>query len=108
MPARARRRSKFARVSTGPVRKHSVYFPEYLLAEIGAEATRLDRSLSWMVQQAWRMARAEIAAAAARPPAPPPARQDSVTTFARTRQTTADAAALLRLGGPATTAPPRR
>ena len=56
-----RRRSKFALATRGPVRKHSVYFPEYLLAEIGAEAVRLDRSLSWMVQHAWKRARAEIA-----------------------------------------------
>ncbi len=106
MPARTRRRSKFARVSTGPVRKHSVYFPEYILAEIGAEATRLDRSLSWMVQQAWKMARAEIAAA--RPHAGPAAHENSATTFGWSRQTPTEAAVPSRLGGPATTAPPRR
>jgi uncharacterized small protein (TIGR04563 family) len=106
MPTRARRRSKFARVSTGPVRKHSVYFPEYILAEIGAEATRLDRSLSWMVQQAWKMARAEIAASRAQAGAA--GGQHSVTTFARSRQTAPDAVVPSRLGGPASTAPPRR
>jgi uncharacterized small protein (TIGR04563 family) len=58
---RRRRRSKFATVNRGSVRKHSIYFPAHILAEIGAEAVRLDRSLSWMVQHAWKRARAEIA-----------------------------------------------
>jgi uncharacterized small protein (TIGR04563 family) len=56
-----RRRSKFAHATGRPVRKHSLYFPAYILAEIGAEAVRLDRSLSWLVQHAWKRARAEIA-----------------------------------------------
>jgi uncharacterized small protein (TIGR04563 family) len=56
-----RRRPKFSLATQGPVRKHSIYFPAHILAEIGAEAVRLDRSLSWMVQHAWRRARAEIA-----------------------------------------------
>jgi len=55
-----RRRPKFALATQGIVRKHSIYFPAHILAEIGAEATRLDRSLSWMVQHAWKRARAEI------------------------------------------------
>jgi uncharacterized small protein (TIGR04563 family) len=42
-------------------RKQSLYFPEDMLNEIQEEATRLDRSLSWIVQQAWRTARAQIA-----------------------------------------------
>ncbi len=41
-------------------RKQSLYFPEDMLREIQEEATRLDRSLSWVVQQAWRLARNEI------------------------------------------------
>jgi uncharacterized small protein (TIGR04563 family) len=62
MPVRPRRRrAKFAAARRGPVRRHSIYFPQHILAEIGAEALRLDRSLSWMVQHAWKMARAEIA-----------------------------------------------
>ncbi len=40
--------------------KQSLYFPEDTLREIMREATRLDRSLSWTVQQAWRVAREEI------------------------------------------------
>jgi uncharacterized small protein (TIGR04563 family) len=41
-------------------RKQSLYFPEEMLKEIGAEATRQDRSLSWIVQRAWRAARKDI------------------------------------------------
>lgn len=41
-------------------RKQSLYFPEDMLKEIQDEATRQDRSLSWIVQQAWRIARTEI------------------------------------------------
>jgi len=41
-------------------RKQSLYFPEDMLKEIQEEATRQDRSLSWIVQQAWRIARTEI------------------------------------------------
>lgn len=41
-------------------RKQSLYFPTDLLAEIKAEADRLDRSISWIVQRAWKIARAEI------------------------------------------------
>ena len=40
--------------------KQSLYFPEDMLREIMSEATRLDRSLSWTVQQAWRLARGEV------------------------------------------------
>jgi uncharacterized small protein (TIGR04563 family) len=43
-------------------RKQSLYFPEDMLAEIQQEAARLDRSLSWVVQQGWRRARAQIKA----------------------------------------------
>ncbi len=42
-------------------RKQSLYFPEEMLKEIQEEATRQDRSLSWIVQQAWRNAREKIA-----------------------------------------------
>jgi uncharacterized small protein (TIGR04563 family) len=42
-------------------RKQSLYFPEEMLREIQAEATRQDRSLSWIMQQAWKAARAQLA-----------------------------------------------
>ena len=41
-------------------RKQSLYFPEEMLEEIKNEANRQDRSLSWIVQQAWKIARSEI------------------------------------------------
>ena len=41
-------------------RKQSLYFPESMLQEIQQEAARLDRSLSWVMQRAWKLARAEI------------------------------------------------
>ncbi len=41
-------------------RKQSLYFPESMLQEIKEEAARLDRSLSWVVQRAWKLARIEI------------------------------------------------
>ena len=41
-------------------RKRSLYIPEKLLKEMQHEARRQDRSLSWIVQQAWKIARVEI------------------------------------------------
>ena len=41
-------------------RKQSLYFPEDMLKEIQEEAARQDRSLSWIVQKAWKIARKEI------------------------------------------------
>jgi len=41
-------------------RKQSLYFPDEMLQEITAEANRQDRSLSWIVQKAWKIARKEI------------------------------------------------
>jgi uncharacterized small protein (TIGR04563 family) len=43
-----------------PATKRSLYFPGVMLKEIYAEATRRNRSISWVIQQAWRIARAEI------------------------------------------------
>lgn len=43
-------------------RKQSLYFPEEMLKEIQEEANRQDRSLSWVVQQAWKIARERIKA----------------------------------------------
>jgi uncharacterized small protein (TIGR04563 family) len=41
-------------------RKQSLYFPEDMLNEITQEAARQDRSLSWIVQKAWKIARKDI------------------------------------------------
>jgi len=41
-------------------RKQSLYFPEDMLQEIRHEAERLDRSLSWLLQRAWKLARGDL------------------------------------------------
>ena len=65
----------------GGRKKHSFQFPEWMARELGAEAARLDRSTSWIVQRAWKLARAAMARSApsrsarsrdARPGAPSP------------------------------------
>ncbi|MBL4637393.1 MAG: TIGR04563 family protein [Kofleriaceae bacterium] len=48
-------------MATSDKRKQSLYFPEEMLLEIKAEAQRQDRSLSWIVQKAWKLARTDIA-----------------------------------------------
>ena len=40
--------------------KRSLYFPDEMLKEIGSEATRQDRSISWIVQKAWKASRKDI------------------------------------------------
>jgi len=40
--------------------KQSLYFPMEMLDEIREQAKRLDRSLSWVIQRAWTVAKAEI------------------------------------------------
>jgi uncharacterized small protein (TIGR04563 family) len=47
-------------MSTTDARKQSLYFPEEMLKEIEFEAQRQDRSLSWIVQQAWKIARTDL------------------------------------------------
>lgn len=63
---------------TSDKRKQSLYFPEEILKEIQEEAIRQDRSLSWIVQQAWKSARGQIAKMPGmddlRRPPPPPAK----------------------------------
>lgn len=55
-------------------RKQSLYFPEEMLRQVQEEAIRQDRSLSWVVQRAWRLARERIAqvpaSGATQPPGP--------------------------------------
>ena len=41
-------------------RKQSVYFPVDMLEEIQREALRQDRTVSWIMQRAWRISRDEI------------------------------------------------
>jgi uncharacterized small protein (TIGR04563 family) len=41
-------------------KKLTLYFPEDMLQETKEEALRQDRSLSWIIQTAWRIARDEM------------------------------------------------
>lgn len=41
-------------------RKQSLYFPNKMLQEIQHEALRQDRSLSWIMQKAWKIAYPEL------------------------------------------------
>jgi uncharacterized small protein (TIGR04563 family) len=44
--------------------EQSLYWPEPLLAFVQAEAHRIDRTFSWVVQRAWKLTRDRIAALA--------------------------------------------
>lgn len=41
--------------------KQSVYMPCEMLSEIHRESKRLDRSVSWLLQQSWKVARNRLA-----------------------------------------------
>jgi len=45
-------------MSANDAREPELYFPEE--GEIQSRRKRLDRSLSWVVQQAWKIAKAEL------------------------------------------------
>lgn len=47
-------------MTTTDKRKRSLYFPDNILREMQSEAKRQERSLSWIVQYAWRIARSEM------------------------------------------------
>lgn len=55
-----RRRPTAADSPVTDKRKQSLYFTEDMLTQIVGEARRLDRSLSWVVQRAWVIARDKI------------------------------------------------
>ena len=57
-------------------RKQSLYFPEEMLKEIAAEAARQDRSLSWIVQKAWKVARKDIMSIPSTDDLAPPGKPD--------------------------------
>lgn len=52
--------SELAGLGPHDKRKQSVYIPVDMLRELKLEADRQQRSLSWIVQQAWRCARREV------------------------------------------------
>ncbi len=41
-------------------RRQSLYFPGDMLEELQGETDRQDRSISWLIQQAWRLAYPEL------------------------------------------------
>lgn len=41
-------------------RRQALYFPAEMLVELQSEAKRQDRSISWLIQQSWKLARAEL------------------------------------------------
>jgi uncharacterized small protein (TIGR04563 family) len=47
-----------------------------MLVEIREEATRLDRSLSWIVQRAWKLARKQVQGMPSDPDVPPAKKPD--------------------------------
>jgi uncharacterized small protein (TIGR04563 family) len=53
---------EWSEMANADKRKQSLYFPEDMLKEIQHEAARLDRSLSWIVQQGWKIAREKLKA----------------------------------------------
>ena len=44
----------------GETRRQNLYFPSDMLEELQHEAKRQDRSISWLIQQAWKFARSEL------------------------------------------------
>ena len=44
----------------GKSKRQALYFPSDMLQDIQGEAERQDRSISWLIQQAWRIARTEL------------------------------------------------
>ena len=45
---------------SAPKRKVTLYFNAAMLAETQREAIRQDRSISWIIQAAWKLAREEV------------------------------------------------
>ena len=45
---------------SGETRRQNLYFPAEMLAELQGEAHRQDRSISWLMQQAWKIARGDL------------------------------------------------
>ena len=41
-------------------RRQALYFPSEMLAELQGEAKRQDRSISWLIQQSWKLARKDL------------------------------------------------
>lgn len=63
LAVRAAENLSFDRMEGTERRKQSLYVDEVMLDEMRLEASRLNRSLSWVVSKAWKIARRELAAA---------------------------------------------
>lgn len=62
-------------------RHTSLYLPRDILAELEAEARRLDRSVGWLLRAAWQIAKEEVRTAPASPVGlPPVGRRTAVTS----------------------------
>ncbi len=47
-------------MAIGRTRRQALYFPADMLAELQTEAKRQDRSISWLIQQAWKVSYREL------------------------------------------------
>ena len=47
-------------MASRPTRRQALYFPSEMLEELQKESHRQDRSISWLIQQAWRISRGEL------------------------------------------------
>lgn len=47
-------------MAQGPTRRQALYFPSEMLGELQREAQRQDRSISWLIHQAWKIAREDM------------------------------------------------
>jgi uncharacterized small protein (TIGR04563 family) len=52
----------------GAGQKLNLYLPVWMAREVAREAARLDRSVSWILRRAWKLARMELRAARAKTP----------------------------------------
>jgi uncharacterized small protein (TIGR04563 family) len=73
-----------------PKKKVTLYFSATMLEETQREAIRQDRSISWIIQAAWRMSREEVrklpsAVGVTAAPAPPAADIPSTNGRAKAR-----------------------
>jgi len=49
-----------SRRDSKPKAKQDLYFNKELLAEMEAESKRLNRPLSWLARESWKLARAKV------------------------------------------------
>jgi uncharacterized small protein (TIGR04563 family) len=71
-----------------PKKKVTLYFSAAMLEETQREAIRQDRSISWIIQASWRMARDEVRklpSVAGLPPTPSPAGPPTPPAAARAK-----------------------